>query len=534
MRMAVNDGRFNPPPGLVQRPKSNLPSPAGGISDTLKQLLDLSPAEQLRALNKLSQEVPSWSPAGPPGLAPRSMRSVSAHDPTWSPDAKAYPMPCPYRGGYDGGAGEPMKVEVPGLGLPAVALDEAEQQKQLGQAFAELQLAMTKWEAATKHFHGNVEPAKPRARTAASSRTSLAAAATCAPSLHTMTEEAGAIGFARMRAEDLSEALNQNSCQDGSQTLHRIVGNLLGMARSEVAAVGPTVAQKVQASELVRWCLEEQQAKSMEKINLMMQSQGGAAWPSLGADHAGVGVDVDDRAPAAAAQRWWPPSSRISQQSQTPGGAEYQKWAVQHHSNVVAPHLNAYGALGHHAQDLSHLPSFQTVAIKSQGRPQTLHLGPRGGGHGHGPEGRVRPSVPGQGARGKAFAVPSENGIVEEDTLRKHLRELQYTNPRKVLVIRKMKGLGLEAAAALRSHYSKYGDVEHVYVAHSYVKPRRGNGAARLRPSSPAFLVMAREEDADAILKDGEQHEVHGAVIDVHPFEHRGLGDANAAALRGG
>mmetsp|Transcript_62235 Transcript_62235/g.111198 ORF Transcript_62235/g.111198 Transcript_62235/m.111198 type:complete len:583 (+) Transcript_62235:64-1812(+) len=115
----------------------------------------------------------------------------------------------------------------------------------------------------------------------------------------------------------------------------------------------------------------------------------------------------------------------------------------------------------------------------------------------------------------------------EEETLRTHLRELQKVSPDKVVLVRKINRLGFESPAALEAHYSQYGKVERVLVAHSHVKSQNRRFAARLRPSGLGFVVMSKKEEADAILALGAEQVVgggvdhQGATIRVQRFQRR-------------
>lgn len=531
-----------PPPGLAGARSTDPPAVPSGVSDALRRLLDLSPTEQLQALERLSQEqLPTCPPEeGPPGLAPPATWSVCASDPTWSPDAKACPIPRPL--GLDCTAKNP--VEAGQARSRAGQREQTERQEQMELVTAQLQAAMLKLAAATKSSQEQQELAKPRSR-----RTSSTASA---PSLPTVSEEdedplsddgvladAGAVGSGAVRAEDSAEA-PAGSVPEGEpqEAIHRILSGLLDAARSKVAANRPEAAPGVQASELVRRCLEEQQAESMQKISRMMQAQSGAIWPAWASNQAAAGVEADSwSTPPDAALDWWPEAAWGVQQPM-PWGAQHPPWGAQHNPYAAASHLDVYDTLvdsswAFEQQQFSHVHALQTDAVESQGWTHVRCHGAHGLGQGSGSKKSAQHDTPG-GTSGPSSASMSKHGEVEEDTLRTHLRELQGTDPRKVLVIRKIKALGLEAAAALRGHYSKFGNVEQIYVAHSYGKSTSSNGATRLRPSSPGFLVMARIQDAEAILQQGEQQRVDGAEIQVHRFEHRSLNGANEATLRGG
>jgi hypothetical protein len=74
----------------------------------------------------------------------------------------------------------------------------------------------------------------------------------------------------------------------------------------------------------------------------------------------------------------------------------------------------------------------------------------------------------------------------------------------------------------LEDHYKNYGSVERVLVAHSHVKSPYRRYVKRLRPSGLGFVVMSTIAEVDAILADGAEQLVAGALIKVQRFERRG------------
>lgn len=132
----------------------------------------------------------------------------------------------------------------------------------------------------------------------------------------------------------------------------------------------------------------------------------------------------------------------------------------------------------------------------------------------------VRPRGVGKMGEGdNPQAVPQQtphNG----ETLRSHLRSLIDVDSNRVLIARKINRLGFGSPAALEEHFSWYGKVEKVLVAHSLVKSDSGS-MPRLRPSGLGFIVMAKNEEAQAILDVGTEQMVRGCVVRVQPFERR-------------
>lgn len=131
------------------------------------------------------------------------------------------------------------------------------------------------------------------------------------------------------------------------------------------------------------------------------------------------------------------------------------------------------------------------------------------------------PSSPGPASPGGA----TQHG----ETLRMHLRSLLNVDSKRVLIVRKINRLGFASPQVLNEHYSWYGTVERVYVAHSRVKsgtgPSQANVPSRLRPSGLGFIVMSKCEETEAILAEGTEQNVCGALIRVQRFERRMVED---------
>lgn len=106
--------------------------------------------------------------------------------------------------------------------------------------------------------------------------------------------------------------------------------------------------------------------------------------------------------------------------------------------------------------------------------------------------------------------------------MRSHLRDLQTVDSSRIVLVRKINRLGFESPKMLEDHYKKYGCVERVLVAHSHVKSPYRRYVKRLRPSGLGFVVMSTIAEVDAILKDGIEQLVAGAMIKVQRFERRG------------
>jgi hypothetical protein len=104
-------------------------------------------------------------------------------------------------------------------------------------------------------------------------------------------------------------------------------------------------------------------------------------------------------------------------------------------------------------------------------------------------------------------------------TLSWSLHVLSSEDPKCVILVRRINRLGLKSVRHLRKHFSSYGPVVRVLVAHSTVYPDGNGKALRQRPSSLGFVHMSTPEAAQAILAMGSEQEVDGVTIRVQRFE---------------
>lgn len=127
----------------------------------------------------------------------------------------------------------------------------------------------------------------------------------------------------------------------------------------------------------------------------------------------------------------------------------------------------------------------------------------------------------------------------KKKTLGMHLAQLQDAIPECVFIARHIGGMGFQSQDLLESHFSKFGKVEKVLVAHSKVKPFRRPGThSRIRPGSLGFVVMEKKECVDSILALGSEQTVAGYCICVERFEKTAKsmcesGDGIGASLSG-
>jgi len=107
-------------------------------------------------------------------------------------------------------------------------------------------------------------------------------------------------------------------------------------------------------------------------------------------------------------------------------------------------------------------------------------------------------------------------------SLRNDLEKIRDRDPSCCLIVRNIKRLGLESSELLRQHFSRLGEVEEVCVAHSFEKPnakRTKHRNGRIRPAALGFVVMASEEDAQAVLAAGSDQTVGQVCVNVRLIE---------------
>jgi len=106
------------------------------------------------------------------------------------------------------------------------------------------------------------------------------------------------------------------------------------------------------------------------------------------------------------------------------------------------------------------------------------------------------------------------------ETLRTYLQELRDRDPRCVFIARRINKLGFQSKKQLDQHYSQFGEVVQVLVAHSKVKPFPNSGALpRTRPGNFGLVVMKSHDAVGRVLAQGVEQNIGGVDILVHRFE---------------
>jgi len=137
-----------------------------------------------------------------------------------------------------------------------------------------------------------------------------------------------------------------------------------------------------------------------------------------------------------------------------------------------------------------------------------------------------RPSQPracGSSVSDKARSGPASSRSDDkhsQDTLRMYLQELRDEDPRCIFITRKINKLGFRSKAALEKHFSEYGKVRHVLVAHSKVKGLpNADTQTRTRPGNFGIVVMQSPNVVEKIISEGPEQYVSGIPIQVNVFK---------------
>jgi len=116
-------------------------------------------------------------------------------------------------------------------------------------------------------------------------------------------------------------------------------------------------------------------------------------------------------------------------------------------------------------------------------------------------------------------AVDVSSKLIGSGSLRQDLELLRERQPECVIIVRKIKKLGFESPQMLNDHFSQYGEVKELLVAHSHVKPTAKRPNGRVRPAALGFVVMSTAEGAQNAFKAGTDQMLCGFSIELAPFE---------------
>mmetsp|Transcript_14398 Transcript_14398/g.26518 ORF Transcript_14398/g.26518 Transcript_14398/m.26518 type:complete len:621 (-) Transcript_14398:125-1987(-) len=118
------------------------------------------------------------------------------------------------------------------------------------------------------------------------------------------------------------------------------------------------------------------------------------------------------------------------------------------------------------------------------------------------------------------MACFSESSPPVRDTLRGHLTQLASEDERCIFIARRINKLGFSSREILEQHFSKYGEVVRVLVAHSRVRNvREMDGQVWVRPGGLGLIVMKDAKIVQQILESGEEQTVGGHAVRVQAFQ---------------
>lgn len=274
-----------------------------------------------------------------------------------------------------------------------------------------------------------------------------------------------------------------------------------------------TREQSIQAAALAQWA--QQSLKRLEEECQQKIAELSCVRPAPGLAIAEVA------APAAQGSCAWPPSKAAS--STTPRSAQ----ASRSPTTGVFPNTSQVPA----AMPLSVGPSSQasrasSSAPKAQQATAAAPADVSAGGtlaapeRGHSEHSEHAMAHRGPARRSRARSPEQATGLGQRDTLRSHLTELSTEDPGCIFITRRINKLGFRSREILHQHYSQFGEVSRVLVAHSKVKPfRDSSGQLCTRPGGLGLIVMRKASAVKKIIALGEEQMVAGHQIRIQCFE---------------
>merc|ERR1719261_774342 len=109
--------------------------------------------------------------------------------------------------------------------------------------------------------------------------------------------------------------------------------------------------------------------------------------------------------------------------------------------------------------------------------------------------------------------------LIGSGSLRQDLELLKQRQPEHVIIVRRIKKLGFESPQLLDEHFSHYGEVKELLVAHSHVKPTSKRPNGRVRPAALGFVVMGTPDAAKNAFKGGTEQMISDVSVELAPFE---------------
>jgi len=105
------------------------------------------------------------------------------------------------------------------------------------------------------------------------------------------------------------------------------------------------------------------------------------------------------------------------------------------------------------------------------------------------------------------------------------LQTLSTEDPDCLFVVRRINKLGFQASRKLKLHFTQYGHVVRILVAHSRAREHSDDQYGRRRPSSLGFVQMRTDDSVKRVLLAGEEHQVEDVVIRVQRFQRQAVAD---------
>jgi hypothetical protein len=111
-------------------------------------------------------------------------------------------------------------------------------------------------------------------------------------------------------------------------------------------------------------------------------------------------------------------------------------------------------------------------------------------------------------------------------TLSTSLQILEEEDPECLLIVRRISKLGFKATRALKKHFSAYGSVGKVLLAHSTARQYCDQQFhVKRRPSNLGFVQMSSAEAVQKVLALGSSQEIEGVTVCVQKFEKHGTSE---------
>lgn len=124
----------------------------------------------------------------------------------------------------------------------------------------------------------------------------------------------------------------------------------------------------------------------------------------------------------------------------------------------------------------------------------------------------------------KFVSTPPGLPRMEDNSLRSNLKKLGHVDSKRVIMVRKIRELGLDSPEILKAYFSQFGTVDKMYVTHSIDRKNfdHSDPDAKpiVRPACVGFIVMETAQDVANIFEQGLEHMVSNVRISLTAYEH--------------